>query len=354
MNKIRRFDDVLDECLERLLVKGETIEQCLQSFPEYSDELKPLLETALASRRISDLQPRPEFRNRARYELHSALLKMEQKRSRSFFNLSWQPRWATAVGILLVISLVGGGTVAAASNSMPDSPLYAIKRATEQAQLALTFSEMDKAELYARLADKRVEEIVYLAEKDKPEEIVQVTASLNTNLARMTALVSPEEVVTAVSNTSEAPLMEVPPAVEGSLLSEQAPIAKETPDSEAGTTERGKAPEPSAKETPSTVATPPAQPAAAVPERVPAPEASPAPKEVAKQDKKEGATTEASAKTDRRNNLKTTVEIQAEANTARLRALLATAPESAKPAIERAIELAEAEYKKALKALENK
>ena len=32
----REFDNILDECLERLLVKGETIEQCLQSYPEHA------------------------------------------------------------------------------------------------------------------------------------------------------------------------------------------------------------------------------------------------------------------------------------------------------------------------------
>ena len=73
MSKSGKFQDVLDECLERLLVKNETVEQCLQSFPQYSDRLKPLLEMALAARRVSDIQPAPEFRERARQEFQSAL-----------------------------------------------------------------------------------------------------------------------------------------------------------------------------------------------------------------------------------------------------------------------------------------
>ncbi|GAI42438.1 unnamed protein product, partial [marine sediment metagenome] len=43
MSKEKEFDNILDECLERLLVNGETIEQCLQSYPEQAANLKPLL-----------------------------------------------------------------------------------------------------------------------------------------------------------------------------------------------------------------------------------------------------------------------------------------------------------------------
>ena len=57
MRKSREFDNILDECLESLLTEGATIEQCLQRFPKYADELKPLLETALAARKVSAIQP---------------------------------------------------------------------------------------------------------------------------------------------------------------------------------------------------------------------------------------------------------------------------------------------------------
>ena len=97
MSESRKFDSVLDECLERMLVKGETVEQCLQSHPEYAGELKPLLETALSVRKISTLQPRPEFRNLARYGFHSALEEIRQKQSGPLSGSAGrpggQPRW---------------------------------------------------------------------------------------------------------------------------------------------------------------------------------------------------------------------------------------------------------------------
>lgn len=182
----RNFDDILDECLEHLLVKGETIEQCLKNHPEQAAELKPLLETALTAKKLSVIQPRPEFRARARYQFHSALQAIKPRRS----FLSWQPRWVTAMAIVLVLLLAGGGTVTAASGSMPDEPLYPVKIASEQARLTLTTSNQAKAELYASLADKRVTEIIYLAKKGDARRVEMVTQRLNNYLVRIVSLVS--------------------------------------------------------------------------------------------------------------------------------------------------------------------
>ncbi len=183
MKKNRKFNNILDECLERLLVKGETIEQCLRSYPEQADELEPLLQTALTTKEASAIQPRPEFRAKARYQFHSALQEIEQKRRLPF--LGWQPRWATAVAIVLVLLLVGSGTVAAAGNSMPDNPLYPVKLATEQVRLTLTRSDMGKAELYAKLADKRVVEIIFMANKGDAQQVEATTQRLNERLVML-------------------------------------------------------------------------------------------------------------------------------------------------------------------------
>ncbi|MFC1901269.1 hypothetical protein ACFLYN_06740, partial [Chloroflexota bacterium] len=133
MNKDNNIENIFDECLERILLNGETIEQCLESFPEYAEELKPLLETALTANVVSSIQPGSEFRDRARHQLQTAFRDMEQKKSTPFFNWNWQPRWATAaITIALVLLLSGGGTVAAAAGTMPDNTLYPVKLATEQ------------------------------------------------------------------------------------------------------------------------------------------------------------------------------------------------------------------------------
>ena len=188
MRKSREFDNVLDECLERLLVKGETVEQCLHSFPEQAEELRPLLETALATQQVSAIQPRSEFKDKARYQFYSALRAMEHKRSRPFLRWNWQPRWVTVVAIVLAFLLAGSGTVAAAGGSMPDEPLYPVKLATEQVRLVLTPSTLGKAEFYIKLADKRVQEIAHMTDKGKPEQIERAARHLDAYLAKIATL----------------------------------------------------------------------------------------------------------------------------------------------------------------------
>ncbi len=186
MKETKEFNNILDECLERLLVRGETLEQCLVSYPEQAGELEPLLQTALATKKALAIQPRPEFKARARYQFGSALREVRPRRR--FFFLGWQPRWATAVAAVLILLLGGGSTVAAAGNSMPDDLLYPVKLATEQVQLALTPSSMGRAELYARLADRRVAEIIYMAGKGDAQQVEVIARRLDNHLVMLAGL----------------------------------------------------------------------------------------------------------------------------------------------------------------------
>ncbi len=275
MSKEKEFDNILDECLERLLVKGETIEQCLQSYPEPAANLKPLLQTALATRKAVAIQPPAEFKARARYQFHAALQEAASPRSRPF--LSWFPRWATVVTTVLAVLLAGGGTIAVASYSMPDDLLYPVKLATEQVQLALTPSDIGKARLYAKFVDRRVAEIIYTANKGNAQQVEAITQRLDKRLIMLARSTSALGVV-------EAPrMLEAPPPRQP----EEAESSQEIPGDK-----------------------------------------------------------------NNRAKLRSTVANYAINHPADLRAALQKAPESAKPALRRAITVSVAGYKKALKALD--
>lgn len=182
MGKEKEFNDMLDECLDRMMFKGDTVELCLADYPQYADELKPLLEASLITSRISSLEPGQEFKDKARNKLFAILSETEEKRSRSLFRFGWQSRWAGVVAVIAVLLIATGGTAAASIGSMPDDFLYPVKRATEQVQLGFTFTNLGKAEAYARMADRRVEEIIYMADMNDIDEIEVLTASLDSSL----------------------------------------------------------------------------------------------------------------------------------------------------------------------------
>ena len=186
----KKLDEILDNCLERIIIGGESLKDCLASYPERVDELEPLLKAALATRKISlSIEPDPQFRTQVKQRFLQEAGTAEEKRSRSAFNF-FRPRWATAVvSICLALLVAFSGIVVVASNSMPGGALYSVKLAMEQVMLTFAFSDEAKTEAYIKLADRRVEEIIYLAEKGDSLKINETTRRLDENLAMVTALV---------------------------------------------------------------------------------------------------------------------------------------------------------------------
>jgi hypothetical protein len=161
----KQFNAILDECLERLLTGQETVEQCLQRYPEQAAELKPLLLTVTLMKKAVDIEPSADFRARARYQLQSMMSDSRAPRrvTRAV------PRWAVAVCTVMLVFVLGGGTVLASAGSMPGSPLYAVKLATENLSIKLAGSEEKKAELYITMANQRVTEMTWMVNNNKTQ-----------------------------------------------------------------------------------------------------------------------------------------------------------------------------------------
>jgi len=296
----KEFDNIFNDCLERLLLKGESLQQCLARYPEQAAELKPLLETALAAREATTIQPRPDFRARARYEFNSALKETAAGKSRPSWG--WFPRWATVMAIILAVVLAGGGTVVAADSSMPDSPLYSVKLATEQVRLTLTPSQIAKARLCAQLADRRVAEIAYMADKGDVEQVEILTRRLDDKLELMVVFIEG-------GGGIHLPGMAMAPPEEAAAP----PVTYEAP--------------------------PPTEDTASPPAAVTAP------------DKTWGGQDD-SARNGNRHELKNTLLSDATSNRAVLRQALDEVPESSKAALRRALAVSEDGYEEALDALE--
>lgn len=223
MSKDREFEDILDECLEKML-RGKSVEECLADYPDHASALEPMLRMASRAKMATNIQPRPEFKDRARYEFQAAIREMPSApaRVRRGFFPRLKPAWI-ALAALVAIIIAGGSTVYAASNALPDSPLYPVKLATEQVRLFFTPSDIGKAELYAEFADERVEEIIKMADKGKAELVQETTNRLNEQLGAMASLTIGDKgtqaggdmlalEATAPSRNGEEALAIVPPA----------------------------------------------------------------------------------------------------------------------------------------------
>ena len=177
----RELHAMLDEALDRVL-KGEDINIVLADYPRFAEEFAPLLLTAKASRTAADIKPRPEFRQRAALDFQKAIQAMPvagtgtQKASR------WRLAWIMPVAVFAALLISGTGLVAASNNSLPGNPLYSVKLAAENLQLAFTPSNVGKAELYAKFNDRRVDELVAIAANTDGVELAAEIDTLNTRM----------------------------------------------------------------------------------------------------------------------------------------------------------------------------
>ena len=183
-----RIEEAYNDCFERML-SGEPLESCLSSYPEYASELHAMLHTAYdIKRKAYPIQPRPEFKYWARVRLQNTMYYPDPARAeikpRSIsFNL--RRNLAVSMAALLVFIIASTGAVAASSDAMPDEPLYGVKLAVEQAQVMLAPSDLDKTEIYARMAEKRAQEIAVMAVKGNNEKVVATAQIMNRQLQQL-------------------------------------------------------------------------------------------------------------------------------------------------------------------------
>lgn len=326
MGRNKRFENILDECLQLLLTGDGTVEQCLQRYPEYARELEPLLRTAMSVNQAIDVKPSPEFRARARYQLQIKMAQTKAPRRVSFFNA--QPRWVMATLGVLLVFVLGTGTVWAADSSMPGNPLYPVKLATENVLVKLAGSDVKKAQLYAAYADRRLTEMSQMVEKGETKKVEAAAKRFNENVARMSniALAKPPEAVTMIA---QAPV--AAPAATPAPLKTRSADKETQPPAMAGSLEK------TFRGTEKSTVTAPETPAK---DR--------SPSLTKREDKKESSSND-------REKLKQAIKYYAASHPEELRKMLESdkVPESVKPAVRRALYAAEHGYQQALKDLDD-
>jgi hypothetical protein len=112
--------------------------------------------------------PTPRMRDEFRSELRGKLLveaqtALDPRRRRDNAWTSFL-RPALGVGLAALVLAAGAGTAAAAS--VPGDAAFGLKRAVEDLQVTLTFDDVQRVQLLAQLADRRLTELEAVADRD--------------------------------------------------------------------------------------------------------------------------------------------------------------------------------------------
>ena len=189
----RSFSDVLDECLDRVMLRHEGVESCLASYPEFATELREALESALVVRQSLSIELDPELKRRARLRLFEAADRGRAARG------GWSGwvrglteggrRWAvTAAALVLALGVSGTSTVLAADESVPGDTLYPFKRAGERVRLMFAFTDAREAAFRTDLVGRRMDELEAVTRQGHDQFVPRLAHEIERHSQRARAL----------------------------------------------------------------------------------------------------------------------------------------------------------------------
>ena len=152
-----RIEDILDRCIETARSGGDP-EAILRDHPDLADDVRPLLAVA------TDVEALPAPAANRRHMMKVVAKAVSQPDGKATsprkarFSLFRHPALARAAAILIVVLLIGWGTVRASSSAIPGDFLYPIKLLTERVRYSLTVNPQGQAELLITFSDERLQE----------------------------------------------------------------------------------------------------------------------------------------------------------------------------------------------------
>jgi hypothetical protein len=170
------LDNILAQCLEDVLRGKQTIANCLESYPEYAEELKPALQIALMAARLKSPEMSAERVDALGARLRIKMAAQPTRRVVKFpAAAAGLSRLAATLILVFLLALgSGAGLVAASADDMPGDSLYGIKRFWEAIVLALS-SLVDQFDDFSlHLAEVRLDEVAKLDERGQLDQIALI------------------------------------------------------------------------------------------------------------------------------------------------------------------------------------
>lgn len=116
---------ILDRCIDRLNA-GEKLEACLADYPQYADQLRPLLQAMSQTKEAYAFAPSASAKAAARQRFIAARQKMAEKRQarQPWFTRAFArpATWATVAAVLVVLIVTFIGVRPALSPVLPITP----------------------------------------------------------------------------------------------------------------------------------------------------------------------------------------------------------------------------------------
>ncbi|MFC1994913.1 DUF5667 domain-containing protein [Chloroflexota bacterium] len=173
---MEKTETILTNCIREIKSGKATLAECLDRYPSMRQELEPLLKMALNIRELPAFNLDSSYKQATKARLLQQIRFSKQEKPRPFtdiFNFGLPPQlvWArVAVSLLVVvilISMLAGGTAYAAKGSLPGDLLYPVKIGTEDVRLLIAGNSPVKAELSLEFANVRLVEMSKLANRDQ-------------------------------------------------------------------------------------------------------------------------------------------------------------------------------------------
>ncbi len=200
-----RIEEILDILIEEIK-EGESVDACLEKYPEYADELKPLLILATGIEETSRPEMDPVAFKRTMAKIDS--LEEQGKVKNAIFalrTLIFRPVVLRTAFIVLVFTFILSMTFSFSADSLPGDFLYPVKCFCEKTQLFMTFSNESKAEIHLKLADRKTEDFILTFKKGEKinRELLNAMIDETSNALRYCELLSSEKCSTLSSEAKD-------------------------------------------------------------------------------------------------------------------------------------------------------
>jgi hypothetical protein len=193
--------DILDKTLSNVISGEASVEDCLHAYPEYAQELRPLLETALQLHtKLAPPGPSPSYITNTKIRIlnrvggRSAPKERSETRRPRRRNLILRPAF-TFLTLFVILGLLFSsiGIISASADALPGDGLYGVKRGVEELRIGLTLSPSGDMELLSEFAENRVEEIEALLAAGREEDVEVALSDYDEIVTELLTLLEEED-----------------------------------------------------------------------------------------------------------------------------------------------------------------